>query len=143
MVSKFLTGGTSHHVGEILEMWLKSPSGLPDETHLERQLLYSTQRNYYKIQYARPAITSFAMQLVCDKAVEEMRQVVKKDGGLHTFTTCRSNTLTRHDPGPDTFTEVMKLYQLKMPVLWGMLLSLAGSDEKIGRERRSPELVCC
>jgi hypothetical protein len=60
MVSKFLTGETQVGVGHILDLWLKSPYGLPPEENSERRMLYSTTDCYISIKYARPAITSFA-----------------------------------------------------------------------------------
>ena len=60
MVSKFLTGEAQMGVSQILDLWLKSPYGLPPEEDLERGMLYSTTVHYISIKYAHPAITSFA-----------------------------------------------------------------------------------
>ncbi|KAF9524238.1 hypothetical protein CPB83DRAFT_947604 [Crepidotus variabilis] len=120
---------------------MESSYGLPDTYLVERAYLYSTDHPYCDLKYARPAITSFATQLVKEKALQEIKKVVRKDGGLHTFTTRKNDAVARHDPGPDTFTEVMKIYQKEMPVSWDILLSMGTTSEDKERGRRSPELV--
>jgi len=49
IVTKFLTGETNISVSKILELWMKSPYGLPPESHEERSMLFSTKIEYQSI----------------------------------------------------------------------------------------------
>ena len=55
--------------------------------HIEQKNMCSTEVDYLLIQYEWPAITVFSAQLVKERLVKEAKNSVKKDGGLHTFTT--------------------------------------------------------
>lgn len=142
MVSKFLTGETQVGVSKILDLWLKSPYGLPPEEDLEREMLYSTTVHYISIKYARPAITSFAAQTVQEKLVKDAAKTVKSNGGLHTFTTQGDEMTSRYDLGAHVFSDVMKIYQEKMLLAWQFLMAIATPNEEAKlRERRPPEYV--
>ena len=141
MVSKFLTGETSVPASQILEAWLKSPYGLPHEDDKERQLLYSTEVDYRCIKHARPAMTSFAAQLIQEKLVREARRAVQKDGGLHTFT-LKGKEISRYDLGAQAFPESMERLQESMPLACRYLLMIATPHKTTGnRDRRPPEVV--
>ena len=144
MVSKFLTGETQVGVSHILDLWLKSPYGLPPEENSERHMLFSTTDGYISIRYARPAITSFAAQTVQEKLVKDAAKTVKRNEGLHTFTTQRdSDEMTsRYDLGAHVFSDVTKIYQEKMLLAWELLMAIATPNEDAKtRERRPPEYV--
>ena len=141
MVSKFLTGETNIRVAHILDLWMKSTYGLPANDHLERKYMYSTEVEYLLIQYARPAMTAFAAQLVKERLVREEKKTVKRDGGLHTFTTEKKERISRYDLGANSFQEASEIFQEKMPLAWNLLLAMSSPDENIERERRPPEMV--
>lgn len=142
MISKFLTGETSIPVAKILDMWLKSSYGLPDQEAEERKLEFSTTVNYLHIKYARPAITSFAAQIVRQELVKEADRAVQSNSGLHTFTTRGEAMISRYDLGADSFLQALDIFQENMPLTWRLLLSLAASyTEAEQRKKRPPELV--
>lgn len=142
MVAKFLTGETDVGTSKVLELWLRSPYGLPPESNPERHMLYSTEVNYQEIKYARPAITSFAAQIVLAKLVKDATKTVKRDGGLHTFTSGSNETISRYDSGAQVFGEAMGIFQAKMPLAWHYLMTLAMPNEQAStRDRRPPRYV--
>ena len=145
MVSRFLQGQTRITVSQILQIWLSSKYGLPVESHEERLMAYSIHITYLDIKHARPALTSFAAQIVMQKLDQEGHKIIKKEGGLHTFTPQRhkdQDTSLQHNLGPQTFSEISLLFEKKMPLSWKMLMSLAVSDGQVGsRKRRPPEVV--
>jgi hypothetical protein len=144
MASKFLTGETNIRVAHILDLWMKSTYGLPANDHLEQKYMYSTEVDCLLIQYARPAITAFAAQLVKEKLVREVKMTVKSDGGLHTFTTGKKERISRYDLGANSFHEASEIFQENTPLAWHLLLAMSVSNKDaimIARERRPPEMV--
>jgi hypothetical protein len=144
MVTKFLTGETVVGVSRILQVWLENSVGLPPGDNIERKMMYGLQTSYLEIQYARPAITSFAAAIVCDQLVKEVQKVVKVDAGLHTFTSShRNDQLSLYDLGAHTFSDAMEIFQKTMPLAWSYILKLAAADERVlSRGTRPPHIVC-
>ena len=102
---------------------------------------YSTDIDYHKIKYARPAFTSFAVQIVQDELINEAKKVAKPDGGLHTFTSSKGK-VSRYDLGEQTFPEAMEIFKQKMPITRQYLLNLSvPSKENDERSRLPPEYV--
>jgi hypothetical protein len=99
----------------------------------------STEIDYLSIRFARPAITSFAAQLVKQKIIKEATKTVQSDGGLHTFTSREKAMISRYDLGADSFPEASKIFQKSMPLAWRLLLALsAPNEDAVARERRPP-----
>jgi hypothetical protein len=99
-------------------LWMRSTYGLPEKDHIERRNMYSTDIDYIQIQYARPAITAFSAQLVKleERLIREAKNTVKKDGGLHAFTTGKKERSSRYDLGANSFQEASKIFQEKTPL---------------------------
>jgi hypothetical protein len=143
MVTKFLTGETLVGVSRILKAWLESSAGLPSEDNIERKMMYGLKTSYLDIQYARPAITSFAAATIRDQLLKEAQRVVKIDAGLHTFTSSRNEQVSLYDMGAHTFSDAMEIFQKKMPLAWDYFLKLAAADEPaLSRVTRPPHIVC-
>ena len=142
-VAKFLTGETSTRVSNILDMWFKSPYGLPPETHPERAMLYSSDIDYQEIKYARPALTSFSARIIQEKLVRDISRTVRSRK-LHTFTT-RQDQGGVISGGLETsiwgVKGVISIFEEDVPLLWRYLMALASSNQGPSRERRPPEYV--
>ena len=148
MVSRFLQGRTKFTVGQILQTWLSSKYGLPAKSHPEHFMAYSVHISYLDIKHARPALTSFAAQIVMRKLDQEGRKIVKKESGLHTFTSRRNkdgpdiSSESQQNLGPQIFSEISSLFEKEMPLAWNLLMNLAVSDiQASSRKRRPPEIV--
>jgi len=144
MLSRFLKGQTKVSVGSVLDLFMSSKYGIPPTHDDERDLFFSLSTNYHAIHYARPAITSFAAQLVEAELIKEASRTVRKDGGLHTFTSARgSNALEASvNHGAESFSAANWIFRNKMPLAWDLLFSMAcPSQQENSRDRRPPELV--
>lgn len=139
--SKFLQGSSSLTPGAVIAAWFKSPYGLPPQSSPERAFQYSTTVDYQSIKHARPAISSFAAQLIGAKLTQEARKGVKRESGLHTFTSGGSE-VSRYDLGAEIFSDTTQIFKHHTPLAWYYLLQMALPDEQaISRERRPPEMV--
>lgn len=138
VVAKFLSGETRIGVSEVLQSWIHSSYGLPPGDHSEREFLYSTEVGYLNIRYARPAMTSFSAQLIQKQLVREAQKTVKKDGGLHTFTSNSNEIVSQCHLGSEIFPKVMNIFQTSMPLTWKCLLALARSNETPATKARRP-----
>ncbi|KAF8962188.1 hypothetical protein BDZ97DRAFT_1759423 [Flammula alnicola] len=141
VIAKFLAGETKIGVSRLIEAWMKSAYGLPSEQDYERQMFYSTTVDYRTIKHARPAITSFAAQVIKEKLVKEARKVVKSESGLHTFTS-KGKDISRYDLGERALPEAMAVFQETTPLTWEYVLVIAmPNKEAEDRERRPPAIV--
>jgi hypothetical protein len=52
--------------------------------------MYSTDVPYTDIKAARPALTTFAAQLIEKRLLKEMREVTKSNAGLHVWSPARN-----------------------------------------------------
>ncbi|KAJ3781290.1 hypothetical protein GGU10DRAFT_379695, partial [Lentinula aff. detonsa] len=85
MLGSFLSGrNPDYSTARIVKEWLRNPSGIPPSNHNENDDMFSLSRPFEKIQYARPALTSFAAQLVEEHLLLKTKVVVSPDGGLQT-----------------------------------------------------------
>ncbi|KAI0042004.1 hypothetical protein FA95DRAFT_1598679 [Auriscalpium vulgare] len=89
VVSRFLGGRTRHTPADILECWLRSPDGRPARAGSQRRsaaedesYMYSLDTSYTEIKAARPALTSFAVQIMRDRILGERREAVKPESGV-------------------------------------------------------------
>lgn len=144
MLSKFLKGQTRVSIGSVLDLFMSSKYGIPPTHDHERDLFFSLSTNYHAIHYARPAITSFAAQLVEAELIKAASRTVRKDGGLHTFTSARgANTIEASvNQGAESFSIASRIFRDKMPLAWDLFFSMANpSQQENSRDRRPPELV--
>ncbi|KAF7437557.1 hypothetical protein PC9H_004399 [Pleurotus ostreatus] len=148
MVSKFLRGECDFGVGVILDLWLRSPSAIPAEGVEEEGKLYLTTAEYHKLKSAWPAITTLAAHLVYKQFDKELRQVVKKKSGLHTFST-NGSPVPLDNYGSKTFLSAVNTFKKVQPLTWDIILRLAtptprrkaGQEVIVRRIERPPELV--
>ena len=82
MVSQFLRGQTRYKVADILAAWTQSPDGRPQSSE-DGENMYSLSTLFLDIKPARPAITSFAVQLIEKKLTQERNIAVRPSSGLH------------------------------------------------------------
>lgn len=146
MVSKFLGGECEFGVGEILYLWFKSPSGIPADGTGEEEELYSTVTEYCKLKSAHAAITALAVDLAYKKFDKELRQVIKKTSGLHTFTT-NGSPVPLDDYGSKTFLSAVDTFKKIQPLTWSFVVQLATPTPRrkaaqLKRAERPLELVC-
>jgi hypothetical protein len=89
-VSTFIRGTSDENTrtATIIQFWMEDPAGKADRTRIPEEfwedgLMYSLSSPWKEIRHARPALTSWAVQLVKQHLVSEAAPAVKKDGGLH------------------------------------------------------------
>jgi hypothetical protein len=89
--------------------------------------MYSTSTLYSGIRTARPAITSFAAQIVKIRLLKERQEAVKPSGGLHANTKPKSTNkaITWEDIGLTTVADVTKAIKGIQPLTYNYLLELA------------------
>ncbi|KAG9217635.1 hypothetical protein CCMSSC00406_0003676 [Pleurotus cornucopiae] len=81
-IQRYLGGHTLYNVSGILDAWFTSPYGRERESGCDSQM-FSTEKHYSEILAARPAMSSFAAQIVQDQLISEARQAVKPSTGLY------------------------------------------------------------
>jgi hypothetical protein len=127
-VQAFLSGQTCHTPGEILEIWWRHKDG-----HLDRdsELMYSTSTPFSEIKPVRPALTSFAVQKVKEKVVQEAKEAVLPSSGLHATTSDHSTRKADWvDIGTTTIPDVANVLKAKQPIAWHLLGSIAESTPR-------------
>ena len=82
MASKFLGGFCKHAPADIVEIWVKSPWGIPKKGRWERNAMFSMDHDFRLLKPVHPGITSFAVQIVKEQLEKDIQQSVKKSGGL-------------------------------------------------------------
>ena len=85
-----------------------------------RAQMYSTSTPYSGIRAARPAITSFAAQIVKIKLLKERQEAVKPSGGLHANTNMKvtDKAITWEDIGLTTMADVTKTIKSIQPLAY-------------------------
>jgi hypothetical protein len=147
-VGRFMRGQDKYVVSDILHCWFRSPDGRP-RTPSEHEQMYSTSTPYSGIRAARPAITSFAAQIVKIKLLKERQEAVKPSGGLHANTNPKATNkaITWEDMGLTTVADVTKTIKDIQPLTYNYLLELSTpkvhrrNGVLVQRTRRPPELV--
>ncbi|KAJ3720651.1 hypothetical protein C8R42DRAFT_582660 [Lentinula raphanica] len=81
-VSKFLRGETAQSAAEFLEIWMCHRAGC---FHRNSPEMFSSleEKPYEDIHPVRPALTSFAFQVVAHKMVAQAETAIKPESGLH------------------------------------------------------------
>ena len=82
IVSRFLQGKLSRTPAHILELWMQHPYGRPHKDSPE-MFSFSAVRPYTSILPIRPALSSFAVQVVERELISQARAAVKPAAGLH------------------------------------------------------------
>lgn len=147
MASRFLAGLCKHTPAHIVEIWVKSPWGIPKKGRLERNAMFSTDRDFRMLKAARPGLTSFAVQIVREQLEKDIQKAVKRSSGLHTFTT-GARKIADENYGAQTFMEATAVLQQHQPLAWDLFVQLATpptskkGNTGVTRQSRPPEMVC-
>ncbi|KAF5345383.1 hypothetical protein D9757_013381 [Collybiopsis confluens] len=78
----FLCGKSTRSVADILDIWMRYPYGSTD-TDSPQMYSLTAQCSYTAIKAVRPALTSFAVQVVQRRLKSQMREAVKHTSGLY------------------------------------------------------------
>ena len=149
IIQHFMNGSGKYGPSQILDNWLKHPYGAHER---ESQLMYSTSEPYTNIKPVRPALTSFAAQLVEKKLVKEAESAIKPSSGLHISfpkkgKVAPGNLIKWPDVGSTTVENTRKIIQEHQPLTWSLIMKISSrpprtrNNAKIIRQRRPPENV--
>lgn len=126
----FLEGKGRYTPAMVLDCWFRSPDGrlsLPSTSNTS--LMYSTSTPYLEIKPVRPALTSFAAQIVQNKLVMEAKQAVKPSSGLHATSRRKGHqTVEWADIGATTVAKVSHIIQTHQPLTWIYMMSISEPD---------------
>ena len=90
--------------------------------------MYSTSTPFAEIKPVRPALTSFAVQKVKEKVVQEAKEAVLPSSRLHATTSdCSTRKANWVDIGATTIPEVANVLKAKQPIAWHLPRSIAES----------------
>ncbi|KAM6489591.1 hypothetical protein JOM56_014913, partial [Amanita muscaria] len=128
LASSFLQGMTRYTPAMIVDAWFRDPDGCIPSSSTDEHLMYSTKTPYTEIQSIRPALTSFAVQIVEKRLISEAQHAVKPSNGLRA--TMKRRAATAHkvewaDIGSATVPQVAELLQRHQPLTWHLLMSIA------------------
>src|SRR5882762_2653138 len=148
MVSQFLRGQTRYKVADILAAWTQSPDGRPQSSE-DGENMYSPSTPFLDIKPARPAITSFAVQLIEKKLTQERNMAVRPSSGLHASAKTNSpdKILSWEDVGLMTVADITDILKEHQPLTWHYLLKLTTPKPRkrngviVVRKYRPPEVV--
>ncbi|KAM6491593.1 hypothetical protein JOM56_012985 [Amanita muscaria] len=108
LASSFLQGMTRYTPAMIVDAWFRDPDGCIPSSCTDEHLMYSTKIPYTEIQSIRPALTSFAVQIVEKRLISEAQHAVEWA-----------------DIGSATVPRVAELLQKHQPLTWHFLTSIA------------------
>ena len=145
-VQKFLSGQTRYNPAHIIAFWFNHRDG-----RLEKQsdLMYLTTVPYTEIKPVRPCLTSFAVQIVERRLVQEAINAVKPSSGLHAVASRKSALKKAEwvDVGATTAPEVSGVLRTLQPLTWYYLTQIATRKPRVRggivqvRKRRPVEAV--
>jgi hypothetical protein len=145
-IERFLRGQDKYTPSQILDAWLKSPDGRQhdDESHM-----FSTSTPYGDIKSIRPAITSFAAQIVKEEFVKEADAVIRVSSGLHASSSSgiALNKVEWTDIGSATAEHVTGILKTHQPLTWDLMMAIAERKPQVRkgvvavRQQRPPSLV--
>ncbi|KAF8185692.1 hypothetical protein BJ912DRAFT_1060520 [Pholiota molesta] len=147
VMTHFFNGNGQYTPANILLNWIKHPYG---RLQRDSPLMYSTSIPYNSIKPVRPALTSFAAQIVQDKLVDEAEDAIKVSSGLHLSLSdhqTASKKLEWTDIGSATVERTQQIIQTHQPLTWNLFMKLAARPPrsqdgvKVVRIKRPPELA--
>ncbi|KAF9070744.1 hypothetical protein BDP27DRAFT_1362408 [Rhodocollybia butyracea] len=145
VISNFLRGTTNYGVSHILNIWYRHPYGA---THRNSPEMFSgvDTAAFIGIQPVRPAMSSFALQLVAEKVVRDAELAVSPAGGLHVHIPSQKQPEKKHvktvdwkDIGSHTQSTISGLHQMYQPTLRYILHKVAARPGK-PNVNRPPDL---
>ncbi|KAJ3763075.1 hypothetical protein EV360DRAFT_34256 [Lentinula raphanica] len=129
-------GRTKYHTACIIKEWIRNPFGIPKPNHAEYHDMFSVTKSFENIRHARPALSSFAAQLVEEHLLLTARSIVSPQGGLHRVT--------------------QAVFKNKLSLMWQYCLAIAtpnrknrlsraknptGDGRALSRDYRPPDIV--
>ena len=111
--------------------------------------MYSPSTPFLDIKPARPAITSFAVQLIEKKLTQERNMAVRPSSGLHASAKTNSpdKILSWEDVGLTTVADITDILKEHQPLTWHYLLKLTTPKPRkqngviVVQKYRPPEMV--
>ncbi|KAJ3729759.1 hypothetical protein C8R42DRAFT_569719 [Lentinula raphanica] len=114
----------------------------PGQTEVdERDLMFSVTTPFERIRHARPALTSFAAQLVAEHLLEKFNELSSPEGGLHTSKSDVPESSSNEQTfGAETFHTAQNLLRVGHPLLWHYCVMLATpqSRNRVSRAKDAP-----
>ncbi|KAF8893739.1 hypothetical protein CPB85DRAFT_1440597 [Mucidula mucida] len=139
-ISTFLWGTTNFSVGQILKRWICHPYGRPDRDSRE---MFSPmgERPYMEICPVRPALTSFAVQIVMRELVVRAEKAIHPSAGLHVYIPSKKQPTKQHvnvidwkNLGSQTLRKISAIHQRQQPLLRYILSRVASRQPSTGRD---------
>jgi hypothetical protein len=127
IVSWFLQGRTKYTSAMVLDAWFRGPDGSISKYSAAFDLMYSAVVPFTEIGPVRPAMTSFAVQVVRRQVVKEAEDAIKPSSGLHTSVKDKSNPKVMNwtDIGASTTSKVAEILQKHQPVTMDLMMQIA------------------
>ncbi|KAJ3767615.1 hypothetical protein FB446DRAFT_675046, partial [Lentinula raphanica] len=129
MLSQFLRGKSKHKPAEIVRDWVQSPLGIPNKTDIERDDMFSCTKPFDSIRCARPALTSFAAQLVQEHLINSASIVMSEEAGLHTFAS-GAQEIGEIGYGEETIGMAIAALKEHSPLFWHYCVTLATPNSR-------------
>ncbi|KAJ3819357.1 hypothetical protein F5880DRAFT_1677906 [Lentinula raphanica] len=146
-VSKFLRGETAQTAADFLKTWMCHRAG---RFHRNSSEMFSSleEKPYEEIRPVRPALTSFAFQVVAHKMVAQAEIAVQPESGLHVHIPTKRQPTKPHVNVVDwsafsstTLKTISTIHQELQPLIQKLLLLLAARPESRNRVNRPPDIV--
>ncbi|KAJ3792343.1 hypothetical protein GGU11DRAFT_819057 [Lentinula aff. detonsa] len=116
--------------------------GRPKPGHAEYNDMFSTAKPFESIKFARPAVTSFAAQLVEEHLVKKATLLASLEGGLHTWNPDTGREIKTETLGAETLQAATVALQEGNPLLWRYCAQNALLDQcAAARNHCPPEIV--
>ncbi|KIM36098.1 hypothetical protein M413DRAFT_428012 [Hebeloma cylindrosporum] len=153
VMQHFFNGRGEKYPALILANWLRHPYGRHDR---DSDLNFSTVDSspYTEIRPVRPALTSFAAQIVEQKLVQEIEKAVHPSSGLHVSISTKkkdpkaeARRVKWTDIGNTTMERTQKVIQSCQPLTWKLIMKLASRPPRVRnnevalRQKRPPEFI--
>ena len=129
-ISRFLTGECTYGPGIILDAWFRSPYGAVKAGSKEEALMFNTETPYMEIKSVRPAMSSFAAQLVQKQLGKEAERAVQPGNGLNVFSKTESSHHRWADMGTTTVSGVMDSIKKHQPLTWHCVTTIASAKAR-------------
>ena len=124
----------------IIDAWFRDPDGCISSSSAEGHLMYSTKIPYTEIQSIRPALTTFAVQVVGKQLTWEAQHAVKPTSGLHATTKKQAlHKVEWADVGSATVPQVAELLQSHQPLTWHFLMSITQPEDRSKTKAQSKD----
>lgn len=145
MLQHFFHGRGTFTTAHILHNWLHHPYGRDGRLS---PLMFTSDTPYNKIGPVRPAITSFATQIVAKRMSLEAEEAVKLSSGLHVSVSSKDSPdmlISWPNIGSATFEHTKNIIKKLQPLTWALVINTAVRRKKniMTRKTRPPENVRC